>query len=656
MADCALVVGIELYATPAAKTLVGPALDALRFALWLRVSLKLPSANIMLFANPCEWTGVAAEIYKETATRVAAAGIRVRDELSRSAIMKAWREELLSGPEELGTVWLYWSGHGLTFPKFGQAVLCADIEFGEPSFIFLSELRDCLRSEIYRRFNRQRLFIDACAEYLTPEELNITGFRNPVSWTIKEAPDQVELDAVALGSVAVAEQGGSLFSRILFKELEDHGWPDDPRDLYTALDSAIRAEKTDESRLPRLRILSPRFEAGIDTGSHADECKRLLEMLWNCNIPFESYRPAYSRTMGDLTADPRVLAASTLTEMIRELLDLKREADFGNRSLGIVEFFERVRREFMGEAAPISAWLDGVPPGALLSVREKLDKESSALVLTITLFESWNNRNGFPASIHAVLSDANFTGSVRSWDCQDLQDQKNAETQARIILNEADAYVRRQKNARLTIQVFANPPLLGMPWHAIQVDPEDDVDCAVFGQMHSFVLRSRDRLNNKQKYDMDSWRQKASALRNRPCNLIAIARAPVWSDATREDVNDMLAKVDGLLLIGDLLDAPSQTTEGLYKLLKAALRRGVPLASWRVPVAGTTRPAATDIESDLKTLFGACSSLAQTPERFMNARKSEPWARQTALFWDDDDSESKRERLLLLMGEEPIQL
>ena len=91
MADCALVVGIELYATPAAKTLVGPALDALRFALWLRVSLKLPSANIMLFAKPCEWTGVAAEIYKETATRVAAAGIRVRDELSRSAIMKAWR-------------------------------------------------------------------------------------------------------------------------------------------------------------------------------------------------------------------------------------------------------------------------------------------------------------------------------------------------------------------------------------------------------------------------------------------------------------------------------------------------------------------------------------------------------------------------------------
>jgi hypothetical protein len=652
MADYALVVGIERYETPVAKTLQGPSLDAVRFALWLCQEQKVPAANIVLILNRTDWRGSAATIFDQTVTKVKGAGVAIREDPSRLAIMKAWREELLSGPEEPGILWLYWSGHGLTFPPGGEAVLCADLELKDPSYIFLSEFRDSLRSETYQRFRQQRLIVDACAEYLKPDDLNITSFRSPSTWAITEAPDQVELNAVAVGSTAKAEEGGSLFSRILFGVLKKSGWPKDPRDLHHELEKGIRGETRDESKQPRVRIFSPRFEAGIEAGDHAAECGRLLEMLWKCEIPFESYQPAYMRTMGSLSSDPQILSPSTLTAMIRELLQLKREADFGDRSLGIVEFFERVRREFKGSAAPIEEWLKNVPAGAMLNVSNKLDQESLDLVLTVLVRESAANRDGFPVSLRADLSDANFSSTILKWGFYDVKDPSTLESQARIILTAADSQARRQKGAKLSVQVFANPPLMGLPWHAYRIDPEDEIDCAAFGQLHSFVLRSRARLTRAAKYDLDSWKQKARALRLRPCGQIPIAKAPSWNDEIRQEVNDLLATVDGLLVISDTLDAPSVATEGLYKLLSAALRRGLPLASWPIAIPGTKRNTGADFAEDLKKLFQQCGSLAQTPEHFRNARKSEPWARHTVLFWDDDDAD----KLLSLIGEEPSQL
>jgi len=650
MPDYALVVGIERYQTPMAKPLQGPGLDALRFALWLNQAQKVPAANIFLLLNKSEWKGEAYDSYQQVAGKVQATGIVVRNEPSRAAISKVWREDLLSGPEDqTGTLWLFWSGHGLIFPSDREAVLCADADFQDPSFIYLAEFRDSFRSETYRRFNRQRMIVDACAEYLTAQDLNIVGLRNPATWPVTETPEQVELNAVAPGKSAVAEQGSSLFSRILFDQLEKTGWPDDPRDFHRALEQAILAQTGDESKLPRLRITSPRFEAGIDLGEHADQCCRILEMLWNCKIPVEGYQPPYLRTVGDLTSNPRVLSASTLTAMIRELLQLNRDLGLGDRSLTMVEFLERVKREFKTEAKPIEEWLESVPAGALLSVREKLDLESSDLVLSIVLTESAATPDGFPVSIHAVLADQNSSTSVLSWDFPDLKEAASLEANARLILNAADAQARRQKGICLKVQVFANPAMMGVPWHAYRLDPEDDIDCAAFGQLHPFVLRSRARLIRAQKYDLDSWKKKASSLRRRPCSQIPFAMAPAWSDEVTEEVNDMLAKVEGLLLIKDTLEAPSVATRGLYKLLNAALRRGLPLATWPIPVAGKRTDAGADLAGHLKDLFRQCGSLDQTPEHFCNARKSEPWARQVVFFWDDDNAD----KLLNLLGKEP---
>ncbi|MHC1764722.1 MAG: caspase family protein [Verrucomicrobiia bacterium] len=652
MHDYALVVGIEVYGSARVRDLQGPSLDALEFTLWLSETQGIPAGNIALFLNKAAWDIELGDRYSSVLGKVKARGIVIRDSPSRVAISEAFRTNLLSGSDEPGTLWLYWSGHGLTFPPSREALLCAGEELKEPSFIFLSEFRDALRSETYRRFSRQRLIIDACAEYLTPEELNLGSFRNPSTWAVTQAPEQIELDAVAVGSTAQAEPGGSLFTRVMLRELRARGWPSDLRDFHQALETAIRGETKDEARLPRMRIISPRFEAGIDTGTHADECRRLLEMLESCEIPFDAYQPFYLRTMGGLTSDVHVLSAPTLTAMVRELLQLAREAEFGDRSLGLVEFFERIWREFKGRAAPIETWLNQLPAGARLTVREKLDQESADLLLSFQLTESAGNQDGFPVALRADLTDATLSSSLLSWEISDIKDTEALETEARLILTASDAQARRQRGVNLHVQVFANPPLLGVPWHAFRVDPEDKIDEAVFGQLCTFVLRSRARLVRDRKYDLASWKRKALALRKRPCATISFAPAPEWSDAGKQELNDQLAQLEGLLLMSHPLAAPSAPTEGDYKVLTAALRRGVPLACWPVVLPGTQASAGARMADTLRGLFGQCASLAQTPAHFRDARKSEPWARQVALFWDDDD----HEKYLILTGEEPRQI
>jgi hypothetical protein len=652
MADYAMVVGIECYQSPLPRTLRGPSLDALRFALWLYECERVPGANILLFQNKSEWAGVVAADYDATLEKVRAAGIVVRDNPSRARIAEAWRGELLSGPLEPGTLWLYWSGHGLTFPQHGEAVLCADVEEGDQSYIFLAEFRQSLRSEIFQRFTRQRIIVDACAEYATPGALSIVSFRNPRTWIVTETPVQIELDAVPVGSTAQAEDGGSLFSRVVIKELKRWGWPTDLRAFHGNLEKALAAETGDRSKLPRVRILSDWFEAGIEFGEHAEQCRKMVEMLGKCDIPFDAYQPFYLRTMGGLTSDAGVLSAASLTAKVRELLQLNREAEFGFHSQGLVEFLARVSRKYGAGAEAIQKWLDGLPKGALYSVKKKLDEEALDLVLTIRLKESAANPDGYPAAIQADLSDVNFSSTILTWNFSDLKDAKTLESHARLILNAADAQARRQKGVHLRIQVFANPPLMGVPIHAFRLNPEDDDTSAVFGRFHSFVLRSRARLVGAAEYDLHSWKDKARALSQRPCSKIEFHPAPQWQDESSEEVNDTLARVDGLLVIRDPLTAPSPATKGLYKLLSAALHRGVPLASWPIVVPGAKGAPPGGYDADLKKLFGECGLLAEAPERLLAARKSQPWARSVALFWDEDDTE----RLLNPTGEEPSQL
>ena len=134
MADYALVVGIEKYETPAAHWLQGPALDAMRFALWLCKSQKVPAKNIILIHNKSDgWKGDFEKDYQKVLDEVKGLGIEPRDDPSRGSISEAWRTDL-PARQGRGTLWIYWSGHGVTFPSNRDAVLCADLESGNPSF------------------------------------------------------------------------------------------------------------------------------------------------------------------------------------------------------------------------------------------------------------------------------------------------------------------------------------------------------------------------------------------------------------------------------------------------------------------------------------------------------------------------------------------
>jgi hypothetical protein len=209
------------------------------------------------------------------------------------------------------------------------------------------------------------------------------------------------------------------------------------------------------------------------------------------------------------------------------------------------------------------------------------------------------------------------------------------------ILLKAKQLASKEK-ANLTVQVFANPPMLCVPYHSLPIDWQEEDEPMVFGEQCTFVLRSRARLTEDERYDLESWRLKVKSLTEKGCQSIALEPAPEWA----KGVGDKLAKVDGMLVIRELLELNATNPQ---KLLNIALRKGLPLLTWRTDPP----PNAdwTEFDKSLKSLLANCASVDQAPSRLKERRKSEPWARQTALFWDAGDDPA----FLTEMIEDPAQ-
>ena len=646
MTDYALVVGIETYQTASAKTLQGPSLDALSYALWLR-KRGVPPENIILIHNKSDlWKGELDVKYGKVLKELTDLGVHPRETATYPAIYKAWREELLAGPEgEEATLWFYWSGHGITFPKRQQILLCGDLDAGNPAYFYLDEFRDSFRSLNYARFKEQRLVIDACAEHFTYQDLGIQGARLPADFEAVLEPGLILLLPVAVGQNARAEEGGSLFTRVLLAELDGaRGWPADIVSFYQTLVKAIDKEAKGASLAPRLCVYSKNFEAGIRPDRLAGQSAAIFKLLTDCHINYDRYQPLYRRTMGSVTADPEVLAASSLTEIVHELMELPAEDSYGGLSMPLAEFLFRVVRAFGAEAADVMKWVSGkVPDGGRFTIDDKLDREKPDLALAIVLIES-AGKDGFPVEMEACLTDESFQSTVQTWPFSTIANRDELEKESRALVLAARKLAVRQ-NVSLTIHVFANPPLLGVPYQAIPFRAAADDPGPVLGQYHPFVLRSRARMQRNEdldlEYDFESWRSKLAALRNRKCGSIVFHSAPAWSNQAA----DALAKVDGLLMIREIANTPSD----IQKLLNAALTSGLPLLSWRIaPPPGGDWNA---FDGMMKAVLQKAGSLAQAPQQFKDERKREAWARETVLFWDDDDTEPLR----ALLGEEPLQ-
>jgi hypothetical protein len=640
MADRALVVGIECYAAPAATKLQGPSKNAIQFARWLVQRQGVPAANVILIHNRSDaWDG--DQSYFDLLADIKALGIESRDDPSRRAIAAAWQEELIKPPIENGTLWIYWSGHGVSLPPGRDVVLCADVEERNPSFIYLGEFRDSLRSKAFFRFPRQRIIVDACSEYMKLEALGFTKRREPDFFEHATDPEQVEINAVPMGSKARAEKGGSLFSRVLFTELGESKWPDDLKAFHQKITAAIA---TEEHR-PKLRISSPTYEYGLETSRNAVECREIIETLAQCGIDFRDYRPLYLKAIGPFSSDPGVLRAGTLTSMIEELFQMKRDDLFGGFSEAVVGFLSRVALAFPAAAVSVRDWLKAnVPVGTRTTLERRLEREKSEMVLAIQVIETALNPNRFPASIQAFLSDAELASPIMQWSSPNIADVAALECEVREIINDAAAKARSSKDVAITVRVFANQPLLSVPWHTFAVDPADE-DCDSFGQLHSFVLGSRARLmRTDYQYDFDTWKSKSLDLGARSGSAIPVLAAPPWSDQTVEKTKDWLAKAEGLLMIRDVMTADS----GCTRLFRSALRKGQPLVTW------LTRPedGSHNLEEEIRKLLDACQCVDDSPKKLLAARKSEAWARQTVLFWDSHRSAEE----LVALFKEPSQL
>jgi hypothetical protein len=562
-------------------------------------------------------------------------GVQPREEPTNAAVRKALREMLAAG--EASTLWLYWSGHGVIFGRDREALLCSDNDVYGPSYIYLSEFRDELRSEDYRQFTRQRLIIDACAQQVTYEDLGIKAVRPPLEFPGTLACDQTVWSAVPAGEKAEASQGSSLFTRNLLAQLKAlGGWPDDIQAFYKSTATAVAVESPDSARRPRLRIASKNFEDGLllDNDVRAAECRLMLDLLSHCKIDYDLYLPHYRRTIGKLSPDPKMSGASTLTAMVQVLVEARRDAAFGGFPRPLVEFFSRVVNAYPAKTDAIKKWIDDkVPPGAQETIATELAREKPDLALALLLVESLTD-NGFPVKMSASLTDAGFAHEVQTWPVSELPNQDELQAVTRAILLDARALALKQ-NVKLAVHILANPPLLGVPYQAFTVKPADKYDTRAFGQFHPFFLRSRARLQLDPAYDIEGWREKLKALRNRKGSDITFHCVSGVDDSTFEK----LAKLDGLLWIREVVGAVADT----QALLRAALECGLPLVSWRV-----TPPENDDwegFEKKMKGVFEKFAEVCQAPWQFRDERKSEAWARQTALLWDDDDVGQLREFL-----------
>jgi hypothetical protein len=215
-ATFACVIGIDQYDAGAQWKLNGPVADALRFAQWLR-QRGVPDEQITLFLAPPE----PHQHDQQPDVRAA-----VRSELLRYLL-----EEI---PRQRGDLFIiYWGGHGVVSIDGERRLFYADTTNAFLVNLNFAELLTTLRSELYRGFRHQILFVDACANYIDRG----FGQRNLPSETLERGAPRKDVwqfvyFATRLGERArnLEHEATGVFSRELLAALNQtplEPWPPD---------------------------------------------------------------------------------------------------------------------------------------------------------------------------------------------------------------------------------------------------------------------------------------------------------------------------------------------------------------------------------------------------------------------------------------------
>ncbi len=223
----ALVVGIERYGEKVFPDLDGAALDAQKFYDWL-VKRGVQKENIRLHLAPLEQN--KAEVNPDVPLA------------TRSALEASITDWL--GEKAGDLLWVYWGGHGVINVENKRCLFTSDVTEKVYRSLELNELLRYLRTT---SFSRQIFCIDACANFLSPEE------SGKIQKT--ELPEG-ELQKNVAQSVLLAVEAGQKtghnnrlktgdFSEALRNELEkvtEKEWPPNIKGISQKIKSSLKQD------------------------------------------------------------------------------------------------------------------------------------------------------------------------------------------------------------------------------------------------------------------------------------------------------------------------------------------------------------------------------------------------------------------------------
>lgn len=233
----ALVVGVEKYKEPI-WDFAGPANDAIRFVNWL-LERKVPENNIRLFLSPLKEPEPSIKVNSST----------IRSEPASDNVIK---EAILDWfcTTEASMSYFFWSGHGFITNLDGHQkrwLLFEDTVSKSMRCLEFSNLIEVMRTNLFKKIERQVFFIDACAiipdihiQSHEPKGLSfITGE------ILHPGIKQFQLYAAYYGKRTISKGKHGIFSKILLDQLENQPKTQWPPDL-DSISSVVRSEMSKE--------------------------------------------------------------------------------------------------------------------------------------------------------------------------------------------------------------------------------------------------------------------------------------------------------------------------------------------------------------------------------------------------------------------------
>ncbi|MDV9171653.1 hypothetical protein R6V09_16185 [Streptomyces sp. W16] len=225
----AVAVGLEHYPGLGGEDLPGAALNAVRFARWLR-GCEVPGQNIALLLAPVD------ENRDQIEASCADTGLSWQ-ETAQGALLRRHFIETLPR-KSAGLLYVYWGGHGVLTRHDERVLYYPDATDQDPRGLGVRDLREYLTAEGFPE--QQVLLFDSCAMFVEERGLDVAPVQDRLPGSRRETKDQFLLHASLDGQAAehdTALRSGA-FSYVLLDWLETHAEQRPTPDL-DAMEAAV---------------------------------------------------------------------------------------------------------------------------------------------------------------------------------------------------------------------------------------------------------------------------------------------------------------------------------------------------------------------------------------------------------------------------------